>query len=66
MIIKIPDDKQKQLSIIALTLQQTNRADIGGKWKPFQEYFCITDRFFESSFPAIARLLNEKYKAKVE
>ena len=29
---------------------------------PYQEYFCRTDRLFDSSLPAIARLLNEKHK----
>ena len=31
---------------------------------PFQEYFCRTDRLYDSSLPAIARLLNEKYKVE--
>ena len=30
-------------------------------WKPFKEFFCRTERFFDSSIPVIARLLNEKY-----
>ena len=31
---------------------------------PYQEYFCRTDRLNDSSLPAIARLLNEKYKVE--
>ena len=40
------------------------RADIRGQRQPFQEYFCRTDRLFDSSLPAIARLLNEKYSVE--
>ena len=38
------------------------RADIRGQSQPFQEYFCRNDRLFDSSLPAIARLINEKYR----
>ena len=38
------------------------RADIRGQRQLFQEYFCRTDRLFDSSPLAIARLLNEKYR----
>ena len=31
---------------------------------PYKEYFCRTDRFYNSSIPAITRLLNAKYKEK--
>ena len=31
---------------------------------PYKEYFCRTDRFYNSSIPAIKRLLNTKYKEK--
>ena len=31
---------------------------------PYKEYFCRTDRFYNSSIPAITRLLNTKYKEK--
>ena len=30
-------------------------------WKPFKEYFCRTERYYRSSLPTIARMMNEKY-----
>jgi hypothetical protein len=38
------------------------RLDIRGQRLPFQEYYCKTDRLFDSTIPAIARLLNENHK----
>ena len=29
--------------------------------KPFKEYFCRTDRFYNSSLPTITRMMNQKY-----
>jgi hypothetical protein len=40
------------------------RQDLRHQRLPFQEYFCRTDRLNDSSLPAIARLLNEKYKVE--
>ena len=30
-------------------------------WRPFKEYFCKTERYYKSSLPTIARMMNEKY-----
>ena len=40
------------------------RQDLRHQRLPYQEYFCRTDRLNDSSLPAIARLLNEKYKVE--
>ena len=37
------------------------RGDARQSAKPYKEYFCRTDRFYSSSIPTIARLLNKKH-----
>ena len=32
---------------------------------PYKEYFCRTERLYESSIPTITRLLNAKYKEEL-
>ena len=40
------------------------RQDLRHQRLPYQEYLCRTDILNDSSLPAIARLLNEKYKVE--
>ena len=42
------------------------RGEARKSWKPYKEYFCRTERFYASSIPTIARLLNQKHLAGLQ